>query len=169
MTTVSWPLTKCIDTNDNSATGFTFESHRQVRKYLIPKILSREKSTLHPNLKRNHASDRTREMVRHLAGLLRRFGKMQKTMVFCVDMDHARSVARLLQDEFGSETGFSNYAVPIISEEGEDGRRALEAFADSDKSTPVVATTAELLSTGVDVPSMSQYSVHEDLLITCTV
>ena len=97
--------------------------------------------------------DRTREMARHLAGLLRRFGKMQKTMVFCVDMDHARSVARLLQDEFGSETGFSNYAVPIISEEGEDGRRALEAFADSDKSTPVVATTAELLSTGVDVPS----------------
>ena len=97
--------------------------------------------------------DRTREMVRHLAGLLRRFGKMQKTMVFCVDMDHARLVARLLQDEFGPETGLSNYAVPIISEEGEDGRRALEAFADSDRPTPVVATTAELLSTGVDVPS----------------
>lgn len=97
--------------------------------------------------------DRTREMVRHLTGLLRRFGKMEKTMVFCVDMEHARLVARLLQDEFGPETGFSNYAVPIISEEGEEGRRALEAFADSDKSTPVVATTAELLSTGVDVPS----------------
>jgi type I restriction enzyme R subunit len=43
--------------------------------------------------------------------------------------------------------------VPIISEEGEEGRRALEAFADSDKPAPVVATTAELLSTGVDVPS----------------
>jgi len=97
--------------------------------------------------------DRTREMARHLASLLRRFGKMEKTMVFCVDMEHARLVARLLQDEFGPETGFPNYAVPIISEEGEDGRRALEAFADSDKRTPVVATTAELLSTGVDVPS----------------
>lgn len=97
--------------------------------------------------------DRTRAMVQHLAGLLRRFGKMEKTMVFCVDMEHARLVARLLQDEFGPETGLSNYAVPIISEEGEEGRRALEAFADSDKSAPVVATTAELLSTGVDVPS----------------
>jgi type I restriction enzyme, R subunit len=62
-------------------------------------------------------------------------------------------VARLLQDEFGPETGLSNYAVPIISEEGEEGRRALEAFADSDKPAPVIATTAELLSTGVDVPS----------------
>jgi len=97
--------------------------------------------------------DRTREMVRHLSGLLRRFGRMEKTMVFCVDMDHARLVARLLQDEFGPETGLSNYAIPIISEEGEEGRRWLEEFADSDRNAPVVATTAELLSTGVDVPS----------------
>jgi type I restriction enzyme R subunit len=97
--------------------------------------------------------DRSRTMVWHLAGLLRRFGKMEKTMVFCVDMEHARLVARLLQDEFGPETGLSNYAVPIISEEGEEARRALEAFADSDKLAPVVATTAELLSTGVDVPA----------------
>jgi len=96
--------------------------------------------------------DRTRTMVQHLAGLLRRFGRMDKTMVFCVDMAHARLVARLLQDAFGPQTGLDNYAVPIISEEGEDGRRALESLADSDKPTPVVATTAELLSTGVDVP-----------------
>jgi type I restriction enzyme R subunit len=67
-------------------------------------------------------------------------------------MDHARLVARLLQDEFGAEAGLDNYAVPIISEEGEEGRRWLEDFADSDKRAPIVATTAELLSTGVDVP-----------------
>lgn len=97
--------------------------------------------------------DRTREMMKHLARLLRRFGHLEKTMVFCVDMEHARLVARLLQDEFGPETGLNNYAVPIISEEGEDARRWLEEFADPDKISPVVATTAELLSTGVDVPA----------------
>jgi type I restriction enzyme R subunit len=97
--------------------------------------------------------DRTRAMVTHLAQLLRRFGPLDKTMVFCVDMEHARLVARLLQDEVGSELGVSDYAVPIISEEGEEGRRRLEEFADSDRKTPVVATTAELLTTGVDVPS----------------
>lgn len=95
--------------------------------------------------------DRTETMVSHLAGLLRRFGHMDKTMVFCVDMDHARLVARLLQDAFGAETGLDNYAVPIISEE-QDARTWLEGLADSDKRAPVVATTAELLSTGVDVP-----------------
>jgi type I restriction enzyme R subunit len=95
--------------------------------------------------------DRTEAMVKHLAGLLRRFGPMEKTMVFCVDMTHAREVARLLQNEF-SNLGHSNYAVPIISEEGE-AQQWLEQFRDSDKRTPVVATTAELLTTGVDVPS----------------
>lgn len=78
--------------------------------------------------------DRTRAMVRHLATLLRRYGAMDKTMVFCVDMEHARLVARLLQDEFGPETGLDNYTVPIISEEGEEGRRWLEDLADSDLS-----------------------------------
>ncbi|MBX6753675.1 MAG: DEAD/DEAH box helicase family protein [Thermorudis peleae] len=97
--------------------------------------------------------DRTRAMVQHLAYLLRRFGPLDKTMIFCVDMEHARLVARLLQDEFGPETGLDHYAVPIVAEEGDEARRWLEDFADSDKHEPVVATTAELLSTGVDVPA----------------
>lgn len=97
--------------------------------------------------------DRTATLVRHLAGLLRRFGPLQKTMVFCVDMAHAQEVARLLNNEF-SELGYGDdYAVAIVSEEGEQGRRSLRRFQDSDQMLPVVATTAELLSTGVDVPS----------------
>ena len=97
--------------------------------------------------------DRTKVLVQHLAKLLRQFGPMYKTMVFCVDMDHAQEVARQLNNEF-AELGFdNNYAVPIVSEEGEQGRRWLSQFQDSDRVLPVVATTAELLSTGVDVPS----------------
>lgn len=75
--------------------------------------------------------DRTEAMVKHLAELLRRFGPMEKTMVFCVDMEHARLTARLLQNAF-ADLGFSNYAVPIISEEGQ-ATTWLEQFQDSDK------------------------------------
>ena len=95
--------------------------------------------------------DRTRTMVTHLAGLLRRFGPTEKTMVFCVDINHAREVARLLSDEF-SVLGIDSYAVPIVAEEGE-APKWLQQFQDSDHPTPIIATTAELLSTGVDVPS----------------
>jgi len=97
--------------------------------------------------------DRTRALVQHLARLLRQFGPMHKTMVFCVDMEHAREVARLLNNEFADLGLGDEYAVPIIGEEGEQSRRWLQNFQDSDRKTPVVATTAELLSTGVDVPS----------------
>ena len=95
--------------------------------------------------------DRTEAMVEHLASLLRRFGPTDKTMVFCVDMAHAQLVKRLLNNHFG-HLGPQPYAVPIISEEGQ-APVWLEQFQDSDNPTPVVATTAELLSTGVDVPS----------------
>lgn len=95
--------------------------------------------------------DRTRAMVSHLAGLLRRYGAMDRTMVFCVDIAHAQLVARYLNDEFGN-LGVNSYAVPIVAEEG-DAPEWLAHFQDSDRRTPVVATTAELLSTGVDVPS----------------
>jgi type I restriction enzyme R subunit len=98
--------------------------------------------------------DRTELLTGHLAQLLRRFGPMQKTMVFCVDMNHAQEVARLLNNYFADLGHGDDYAVAIVSEEGETGRRRLQQFQDSDKKLPVVATTAELLSTGVDVPSV---------------
>jgi len=97
--------------------------------------------------------DRTAAMAEHLARLLRRFGPMHKTMVFCVDIEHAQEVARQLNNAFADLGHGDDYAVAIVSEEGEQGRRRLQQFQDSDKLLPVVATTAELLSTGVDVPS----------------
>lgn len=97
--------------------------------------------------------DRTTLITAHLAQLLRRFGPLQKTMVFCVDMAHAQEVARQLNNHFADLGHGDDYAVAIVSEEGETGRRRLQQFQDSDKKLPVVATTAELLSTGVDVPA----------------
>lgn len=97
--------------------------------------------------------DRTREIAKHLAKLLRTFGAMQKTMVFCVDSDHADLMAKELQNEF-ADLGYSNYAASIIARNNDINEAEYERFRDAEKPTPVVATTVDLLTTGVDVPSV---------------
>lgn len=97
--------------------------------------------------------DRTHEIAKHLAKLLRTFDPMAKTMIFCVDSDHADLMAKELQNEF-SDFGFDNFAVSIISRNGDIKEGEYERFKDSEKPTPVIATTVDLLTTGVDVPSV---------------
>ena len=96
--------------------------------------------------------DYTETICNHLADLLYTYGPMDKTMVFCVTQEHARLVSKILQNHF-SHLGYDNYAVTIVSEES-DVTEDYNNFKDSEKKMPVVATTVDLLSTGVDVPSV---------------
>jgi len=96
--------------------------------------------------------DRTETIAKHLAELLYTYGPMDKTMVFCVTQEHARLVAKLLQKHF-SHLGFDNYAVTITTDETGIEQDYID-FQDSEKKTPVIATTVGLLSTGVDCPSV---------------
>jgi type I restriction enzyme, R subunit len=96
--------------------------------------------------------DRTKAMCDKLALLLRQTGEMNKTIVFCVNMDHALDVMTQMQNYF-SHLGFSNYAVRIVSEES-SAVSLLRTFQDITTERPVVATTVDLLSTGFDAPSL---------------
>lgn len=97
--------------------------------------------------------DRTHEIAKHLAKLIKTFDPMAKTMVFCVDSDHADVMAKELQNEF-ADMGFPNFAVSIIARNGDILEGEYERFKDSEKPTPVIATTVDLLTTGIDVPSV---------------
>jgi type I restriction enzyme R subunit len=68
-------------------------------------------------------------------------------------MAHAALVRDLLQDALGPETGKDLYAVRIVSEE-HDSTALLEQFQLSASKEPVVATTVDLLTTGVNVPAV---------------
>lgn len=97
--------------------------------------------------------DRTRVMCEHLAGVLRTYGALEKTMIFCVTMEHAEFVRSEMQRLLGSETGKNLYAARIVSEE-RDAQATLEQFQLGTSSEPVVVTTVDLLSTGVNAPSV---------------
>jgi type I restriction enzyme R subunit len=96
--------------------------------------------------------DRTKAMCDKLTELIKQTGEMQKTIVFCVNMDHAADVAKQLQNHF-SYLGFSDYAVRIVSEETA-AVSLLRTFQDETTERPVVATTVDLLTTGFDAPSL---------------
>ncbi|MCA1708284.1 MAG: DEAD/DEAH box helicase family protein, partial [Actinobacteria bacterium] len=94
--------------------------------------------------------DWTERICQHLAATLSAGDAMEKTIVFCVNMEHALDVRRLLQNHF-AHLGHPDYAVRIVSEEPYT-TAALEDFRDPYRQTPVLATTVDLLSTGVDIP-----------------
>ena len=62
--------------------------------------------------------DHTEVISNHLADIIYTYGPMEKTMVFCVTQEHARLVAKTLQNRF-SHLGFEDYAVTIISDDSE--------------------------------------------------
>ncbi|MDX1870687.1 DEAD/DEAH box helicase family protein [Mycolicibacterium sp. 120266] len=97
--------------------------------------------------------DRTKLLCQHLASVLRTTGALDKTIVFCVTMEHAAMVRDEMQNLLGSETGKNLYAARIVSEE-RDAVTVLEQFQLSSSTEPVLVTTVDLLSTGVNVPSV---------------
>lgn len=96
--------------------------------------------------------DRVQVHCMHLSGLLQTFGRMEKTIVFCVSQDHAEQVRDLL-NRLNGDLNVADYAVRIVSEES-DAQDLLEKFQTVERATPVIATTVDLLSTGVDAPSV---------------
>ncbi len=96
--------------------------------------------------------DRVKVHCEHLSSLLRIYGRMEKTIIFCVNQDHAMEVRDHL-NRLSNDLNVPNYAVRIVSEES-DAQALLEKFQAVEKPTPVIATTVDLLSTGVDAPSV---------------
>ncbi len=98
---------------------------------------------------------RTEAAAKHLTEYLRRTDRWAKTIVFCVDQEHADQMRRALHNANADlAKQHPNYVVRIVSEEGEIGKGHLSDFADTEKDAPVIATTSQLLSTGVDLPTV---------------
>ncbi|MGI9016992.1 MAG: EcoAI/FtnUII family type I restriction enzme subunit R [Euzebya sp.] len=98
---------------------------------------------------------RTEAAAKHLTEYLHRSDRWAKTIVFCVDQEHADQMRRALHNANPDLTKqHPNYVVRIVSDEGEIGKGHLSDFADTEKDVPVIATTSQLLSTGVDLPTV---------------
>lgn len=97
---------------------------------------------------------RTEAIARHLTDFLKRTDRFGKTIVFCVDQSHADEMRRALNNLNDDLTAqHPDYVARVTADEGDIGRGHLGRFQDLETTSPVILTTSQLLTTGVDAPT----------------
>lgn len=97
---------------------------------------------------------RTEAIARHLTDFLKKTDRFAKTIVFCVDQEHADEMRRALNNlNADLVQQHPDYVVRVTADEGQIGIGHLDRFQDVESLTPVIVTTSQLLTTGVDVPT----------------
>ncbi len=96
----------------------------------------------------------TRAVARNITEFLKRTNRLAKTVVFCVDQEHAAEMRRQLQNlNKDLWKQYPDYVVRITAAEGDLGAERLSQFVDPENETPAIVTTSRLLTTGVDIPT----------------
>ena len=80
--------------------------------------------------------------------------RMDKTIFFCVDQEHADRMRQALINENADMCALDSRYVMRITANDEAGVKQLDNFRNVEKEYPVLVTTSKLLSTGVDVQTV---------------
>ena len=97
-------------------------------------------------------AERTTRVAQKVTAFLKESGdRFQKTIIFCVDQEHAARMRQALINENADLVeGNSRYVMRITGGDAA-GQAELGNFIDPESKYPVLVTTSRLLSTGVDV------------------
>lgn len=95
--------------------------------------------------------DRTKLVAQKVTEFLKQSGdRMAKTIVFCVDQEHAARMRQALINENADLVAQNHRYVMRITGNDKEGLDQLGNFIDPEAPYPVIVTTSRLLSTGVD-------------------
>ncbi|SNV32697.1 Type-1 restriction enzyme R protein [Chryseobacterium taklimakanense] len=94
--------------------------------------------------------ERTQIVAQKVTEFLKNSGRFQKTIVFCRDVDHAERMRSALANLNSDLVGQNHKYVMRITGDNDEGKRELDNFIDPEQTYPVIATTSELMTTGVD-------------------
>ncbi|MCA9093081.1 MAG: DEAD/DEAH box helicase family protein [Planctomycetaceae bacterium] len=98
---------------------------------------------------------RTKAIAKHLFDFMQKTDPMGKTLVFCVDQEHALEMRKELQALLSSRDPerakkYPNYVCRVTADEGSIGLGHLSRFQELETEEPVILTSSQLLTTGVD-------------------
>ena len=91
--------------------------------------------------------ERDEERVRELLG---KINSMDKTIIFCYNQPHAMEIMGMVNKYQKLKEKTPDYCRRVTANDGEEGERFLREFQNNEKQFPVILTTSQKLSTGVD-------------------
>lgn len=93
---------------------------------------------------------RTKLVAERVMKLLNATDPFSKTIIFCEDIDHAERMRKAIVNAAGKLAIDNTKYVMRITGDSVEGKAELDNFIDPESKYPVIATTSELLTTGVD-------------------
>ena len=94
--------------------------------------------------------DRTKLVAKKITQYFKETDRMQKTIVFCVDIEHAERMRQALVNENVDLVAENRRYIVRITGDNEEGKKELDNFIDPESPYPVMAITSKLMTTGVD-------------------
>ncbi|MFW6218221.1 MAG: EcoAI/FtnUII family type I restriction enzme subunit R, partial [Verrucomicrobiota bacterium] len=93
---------------------------------------------------------RTELVAAKITEFLTATNRYAKTIVFCENIDHAERMRQALVNANPDLAGENSRYVMRITGDNNEGKAQLDNFIDPESTYPVIATTSQLMSTGVD-------------------
>lgn len=95
-------------------------------------------------------NQRTKLVANRVMKLLNATDPMSKTIIFCENIDHAERMRKAIVNAAGKIAIDNPKYVMRITGDSVEGKAELDNFIDSYSPFPVIATTSDLMTTGVD-------------------
>lgn len=94
--------------------------------------------------------ERTKEVAKRITKFLKETDRFAKTIVFCVDIEHAERMRQALINENSDLVKENPKYIMRITGDNEEGKAQLDNFIDVNEKYPTIVTTSKLMTTGVD-------------------
>ncbi len=94
--------------------------------------------------------ERTEIVAQKVTEFLKNTNRYNKTIIFCRDIDHAERMRTAIANLNTDLVAKNHKYVMRITGDNDEGKRELDNFIDPEQTYPVIATTSELMTTGVD-------------------
>lgn len=94
--------------------------------------------------------ERTKVVAKRITEFLKKTDRFSKTIVFCVDIEHAERMRQALINENKDLYSQNDKYIMRITGDNAEGKAQLDNFIDEESTYPVIAVTSKLMTTGVD-------------------